>query len=40
MNKNFPQKKERRKGDKIEYNRIAKLTRSADILLNKLNLFK
>jgi hypothetical protein len=40
MNKSSPQKNALRKSDKIEYNHIAKLTRSAKILLNKLNLFK
>jgi len=40
VHKSFNQKIDLRKRDQIEYNRIAKSTRSAEILLNKLNLFK
>jgi hypothetical protein len=40
MNKILKQKINLGKHDKSEYNYIAKLTRSAKILLNKLNLFK
>jgi hypothetical protein len=40
MKKSSPQKNNLHKSDIIEYNHIAKLTRNAEILLNKLNLFK